>query len=517
MYALVTLDADRGLVLPVEPSLGRSRSGDASFREATDRALFLARSSLSVERLPALRVACEELLDVHGPSIGLAAALAFVGYYLDRPPLDGAVLATGALDARGRVLPVSGMETKVHAAKLERGAGLVLVPSGAAVHAALPLVEVATLSDAIARVFGEGPWIAANRFRDFEAIRASMRSLSDAEAIDGLSALLECAPFEGDRMRVRVDLAARFRHLGRSARAWELANESSLALGALGRSSFGMDVAEQVELHFYLGRMDLFDLDATIDALRQRVGTGFSTVANEIRFRGALAQALGMAGRLEEAIVERRHNLPLHARSSDAARDRAGTHVYLALDSARIGDEAAFRSHVTAMLGATRAGDEIQLRYDAAAYARGLVALGRFAEAIAWFERRDASSDLPVPAELERAIAHGETVGSHPEVGIVRALVRALGRVGRPEDALELADRVVVPPEAGLVGFLGHLVRLEAAVVEGTMGRTGDLHRHAAAARAGLRGSHEEASRYHAALFDSEGPALEAAIDAVWY
>lgn len=515
LFALVALDDARGLCLPIEPSLGLSRSRDPAFREATDTALSLARSLLGVRQLPSLRVGCEETVDVHGPSIGLPSALAFVSYYIGRSPIAGAVAATGAIDERGRVLPVRGLEAKLGAAARERGLGLVLVPHGSGVESPVPLLEVSTLAEAVERVFGRGGLVVAERFLDFEALRTSMRSWPDDAAIDGLSGLLDAAPFEADRLRVQVDLAARFRHLGRSDQASGLSERSKVTLESLGRTRMGRDVAEHVELQYHLGRMDLFDLDRSITALERHVAAGLSSVSNEIRYRGALAQALGMAGRVREALEIRSANVALHEVSSEAARDRAGTHVYLALDAARIGDETRFRHEIREMVRYTRPGDDVQLRFDAAAWCRGLVLLGHHAEAIAWLERGDEAGVLSVPRSIERARGERHEVTTHPEVSLVRALVRALGHSGRQQEALEWAERVRPPADGGLVAFLAHLVHLEASRFERDVDPISSADR-AHRARLGLRRSHAGAARFHPALFRTDD-ALGHALDSVWY
>lgn len=152
----------------------------------------------------------------------------------------------------------------------------------------------------------------------------------------------------------------------------------------------------------------------------------------------------------------------------------------------------------------TRPGDEAQERYNAAVMVRGLCALGRPAEALAWARAHTALLDRRGP------------IDGHPEVTTARALARALRRAGEPREALSLVDRV----RGGAPGFAGFCAAL--ADLEGALALA-DLGEHAAAAarreraRAALARAHPGAARHHAALCEAEGKALEREIDRCWY
>src|SRR5262249_12891090 len=135
------------------------------------------------------------------------------------------------------------------------------------------------------------------------------------------------------------------------------------------------------------------------------------------------------------------------------------------LDSARAGDAVVFESEARAMGQATSLGDEHQERFNAAVVVRGLVALGRHAEALAWARDEGRLFDLRVPASLSRLVLRRSRVDTHPEVSVARALCRALRRTGQSQEAAALAGRVPVRDTDGaLAAFSALLVHLEASL-----------------------------------------------------
>lgn len=492
VYALVTLPDGAGVVVPLRPTPGRSRAADPVFREACDRALHEARAHLGAPGLPALRFAFEEWLSVFGPSIGLPAALAFVAHYAPARAPREAVLATGRIGEGGRIEPVGHLAEKVAAADAEREVGLVVLPGAG------------TLAEAFARVFGEAPVHPDARHVHVDALLQRVHADRDAaRGIELLSALPRGALAPADRARVLLELGSLHRHLGRSAEASALHGEAR-ALLAAERAVIGGEATERYELECWATVLDDFRVEEVIAALSARLGEPFLKLRNELRCRGMLAQAVSMAGRFAEAAALRAGNLPLHRRSDALRKVAPATHGYIALDAARAGDAATFDAQSRAMLEATRPGDEVQERYDAAVMARGLTALGRFAEALSWAR---AHTTL-----LERR----GSIDAPPEPTTARALARALRRLGEPRAALALVDRVR-GGGPGLAGFCAGLAALEGSL------SLGDLGEHAVAAelrdraRAALLAAHPAAARHHAALLDAEGGALEREIDRSWY
>jgi hypothetical protein len=502
VYALVTLPEGGGAVVPLRPTPGRSRAADPAFREACDRALDEARAHLRAPSLPALRFAFEEWLSVFGPSIGLPAALAFVAHYAPARAPREAVLATGRLGEGGRLERVGHLAEKLAAADAEREVGLVVMP--AADPAARGEGRAATLREAIALVFGEAPIHPDARHVHLDSIL--QRVHAERDAARGVE-LLEAVPREAlapaDRARVLLELGSQQRHLGRSAEAVALHDEARALLGAE-RAVIGAEAAERYELECWATALDDFRVEETIAALSARLAEPFLKLRNELRCRGMLAQAVSMAGRFAEAARLRAENLPLHQRSDALRKVAPATHGYLALDAAWAGDAPTFEAESRAMLEATRPGDEAQERYDAAVMVRGLGALDRHAEALSWAR---AHTTL---------FARRGPLGAHPEPTTARALGRALRRVGAPREALALLDRVR-GGGPGLAGFCAAVAALEGSLAQDDLGEREEAAARRARARQTLLAAHPAGARWHAALFDAEGEALERAIDRVWY
>lgn len=498
VYGLVTLDETRGAAVPLISSPGRSRAADPELRAACDRALETARRLLGAPNLPALRFEFEEWLGVFGASLGLPALLSFIGYYVPSRLPDVALLATGRLLEGGAVGSVEGMEAKRAVAAGEAGDKLILLPD-----------HFKRVEEVVARAYGDAP------------LRPDLRVLSLDETIDrartepdrqqGIG-LLEGLPFSGfsrsDQVRILLELGTLHRHAGHSDEAASL-HEQALSLLEQERRFLGGDAAERYELEYWLSVMDGFRIPEAIAALRARLEAPFLNVHNEVRCRGMLAQALGMAGRHAEAVTARAPNVPLQERSEALRAVLPGTYCYLTLDSAKAGDGPGFDRWTEALFDATRPGDETQWRFSAAAVVRGLVALGRYDEALDWVLDRRRLFGERVPAHVARAVTTDDPVASHPETSLLRAVARAQRRVGAPAAAIALAERVPVKTK-DLLGWLCALVHLEAGLASEDAVRLTET-------QACLTELHPAATDHHAALTTARGPALERAIDLVWY
>ncbi len=516
VYALVSLPEGQGVVVPLRATPGRSRAADPAFRLACDRALDEARAFLRAPGLPALRFAFEDWLGVFGASVGLPAVLAFVAHYAARLAPPYAVLATGELLPGGAVERVGQMIGKQAIAAAEREVGRILIPSGEPSGAGAD--RVATVAEALEIVFGRGP--VAPDVRHLHVDGVLQRVHADRDTARGI-ALLESLPLPAlspaDRARVLLELGSLHRHLGHSREAARLHAEARDLL-ASEREVIGSEAAERYELECWATTLDDFQVAETIAALEARLALPFLKLRNELRCRGMLAQAVGMAGRFADAARLRALNLPLHARSDALRKVAPATHGYLALDSARAGDAATFAAQARAMGEATRPGDEAQERFNAAVVVRGLVALGSHAEALAWVRDEVPVFEWRVPSPLARLYGGHAPVQTHPEVSVARALCRALRRTGNPAAAVALADRVPTAPiEGELATFFALLVSLEGALALRDLGDPGAAEARLAAARAGLAQAHEGAARHHADLLEGDGGALECAIDRVWY
>lgn len=514
VYALVTSPEGLGAVVPLKPTPGRSRATDTAFRGACDRALDEARAFLGAPTLPALRFAFEEWLSIFGPSIGLPAAIAFVAHYASSRAPQRAVLATGEIAEGGRVERVGHMAEKLAIASAEREALQILIPAGE--PDARGAERVATIGEALAIVFGEGRVAPDVKHLHVDAVVQRVHAERDHDrAIDLLDAIPLHALAPADRARVLLELGTQHRHAGRSGEAARIHGEAR-ALLASERRVIGAEAAERYELEHLATTLDDYRVEEVIGELTERLSRPFLKLRNELRCRGMLAQATAMAGRFGEAVAIRTANLPLHE-ASDALRKIAPvTHARLVHDAARAGDAATFERHARAMREVTRPGDDTQERWNAASLVRGLVALGRAREAIAWARDERTLFDLRAPPAVVRLARGAAPIEAEPEVGLARALSRALRREGDPRAAIAIASRVD-KPRAGIAGFCAALADLEASLAEDDLGDHEAAEARRIDARERLVRSHEGASRYHRDLFDTRGAALEAAMDRVYY
>jgi len=514
-------DAGGGATIPLLPEPGRSRATASDLRAACDLASSLARARLGLETSPDFRFPFDEWLEASGPSIGLPAFRAFLAHLVpDRAP-PGPVLATGRLDPEGRVHPVGHLPAKLSAARREAPRALLLVPdqdeSRSFAGLAADVRAVRTVDEAVSLVFGDDPLQADPSLARVDLLIA--RASSHAEPEEALRLLGGLDPERlapADRVQLHWELGRRLRHVGRTAEAAAqhlAAREHLLAQ----RGTVGAELAERYELEALSTSLSRHEVHAVIDALNARLRRPFLSVHNELRARGLLAFALGVAGDSRGALATREDNLPLHDLGSELAASRPFTLCYLAYDAARVGDVAAFERYAARLCQETAPGDGKQWRYNAMALIRGLVALGRDDDALAWAEDRARYAGARSPASLCLLLTEEATaIEAHPEVGTVRGLVRALGRSGRLEDARRLSDRI--PREGdGLIGWLRGLVHLELATQLFAAGWAGEAADQAAAARRQMARAEPAASVFHRPLIDRPLDELAAGVDGVWY
>ena len=512
IYALVVYDHE-GLVVPMRACVGLPSSSSADLQLACTSGLAAVRSWFGAPSLPSLRLELEELLAVSGTSLGLPTALAFVAHFAPSSAPTRAVLASGRLDADGRVLPVSHLDAKLAAAAAENGDRVVLVPPGQRTHE--DQIEVHTLEEAIAAALGPARVVAPSRVAVDGWIERARAESDPLRAIALLEAIDRDALHPADRARVHLELGTVLRHAGQSKAATEH-HAQARALLETERLVVGAETAERYDLEVWLTAMDEFRLEEARAAAVRRLNEPFLSMRNELRCRGMLAQVLAMQGELEEAVSVREGNLALHALSDDLARVLPGTLVYLALDSARAGDAARFEHHAHRLLRATPPGDANQWRYTAYAIVRSLVALGRYEEAISWTSGAASFDGTPAPPATIELLRGHTPITNHPEMTMVRALVRALRRTSSAAKALALGARVSAPTGSGLVAWLAALVELEVALAERALGHAGYAAR-IARVRAALPALHDGATAYHAALLTCTESELEGELDRVFY
>lgn len=529
VYALTALQfehegagsVDEGVAVPLLVEPGEPRSIDEESRLACTRARDLVRARLGLSSSDtAVRLAGDARWPVRGPSIGLGAALAFAHFWMPSRALPEAVLATGALGEDGSVRAVGHMEAKRSIASRERGARLVLAPAeGEGARDGERLVR--TLDEALAVVFGPGPYEPDVRVLRFEERLARACAEPDMErasaSLHGLLAQTDLA--HGDRVRVALELGTRLRHLGRTDEALALHRAARVELDDPSlRALLGGESAERYELECCATEMDDFAIERVTEALRARVVRPFLLTRNELRCRGMLAQAAGMAGAFTEATRLREQNLALHARSEALRAVLPGTLCWAALDAARAGDSPRFEQHARALVSARRPGDTQQARYDGACLLRALVALGRDADALRWAHGESLLYGAPAP-ECVLALARGaDPVSTYPEVSALRSLVRAHWRTGSYARARECASRAR-PAGGPLVAWMGTLVSLEYSLALRASGDEPRAREARDRARSSLRATHRSASAHaaHEDLFSDLWGLVENALDRVWY
>ncbi|MFI5296776.1 MAG: hypothetical protein ACHREM_01650 [Polyangiales bacterium] len=470
---------------------------------------------MAAPRLPPLDCQLAADIEPTGESIGLALTLAAIAHYSGFA-LDVPVFATGAVSVDGHVATVGHVPQKLAIAyrELAGAPGLVLAPCarGAREH-------VETVAEAIRVVFGTRTLKPrADLMSATDALAAVEKESDHVASADHLLAVAERPDLSpADRTRLIFVAAVRLRHAGRSSRAREL-HERELPRIRDERRVIGETLVERYELEVWASRIDDdFDFHACASALEDRLTQPFSLVHNEVRCRGLLAQALAMSGDAPRAIELRELNLS-HQRQSDEMRaELPRTLCHLALDSALAGDAGAFDRYAATLAVTCDLGDGAQWRYSTASILRGLVALGRYRDAVEW--ARDEAGQLCDGARCATDVfrSHSETLTTHPEVSTARALVRALRRLGDVTAAIALADRVILRDNTSddLVAWLASLVHLEASLARRDAAEV--CHANLRELRARLRRCHAAASNAYHELFETSGRALETALDRVWY
>lgn len=456
--ALVTTPGGEGLVLPLRVELGASRLHDPEARAASELAHRLVADWLGTP-LPPMRFAMEERFDLAGASLGLPAFLAFAFRATARAP-DAPILATGRLDSAGQVLPVEGLDAKLAVIERVEHARVFVGATQATPHAR-GVARVRALADELFGTAAASPEL----LRVSDAIARMHQTPDDPDHLRVLEALDRDTLPRADRLVLALHRVQVLRHLGRADEALSLLAETETRFGGA-EQALGSELRERLELEPILVAIDRFELEEAEARLRRRLDDPFASLLNELRVRGMLAQVVAMQGRHTEAVALRTQNLALHDLSEHLDRTRVGTLCYLALDSALSGDATAFEHHARAALERTAPSDERQGRYTAAAVVRGLVALERDDEALAWAREQRPWASHPPPSAVAW-VRTDSPIRTHPEVSIVRALAAAARRVGDAAWAERFVDRVVVEPQGpnDLVAWLAGLVWVEAGRV----------------------------------------------------
>lgn len=472
VYAMLASSPAEGICFPITVAPGVRRGAiPAATAQALTRAAALAARVLGLGSLPPCHVHWPDALVVDGASIGLPAALGLMAHFGD-VEAPSPVFATGALDDVGGVHPVAHTAVKVPAAFADAPQATVLVPNG--YEPVQPGVRsVATLDSAVQLVFGGGRMrpglVASDVVRYLEALGAEA---DPAERIRALRRASEDARMPGDAAALTARLAAELRHVGRASEALELLTPRP---GERGR-----EVDERV-LQQALSECDHFRFGAATLALEQRMRDPFGEARDELRFRGALAQAYSMSGDPLRAYRLRSANLDLHQYSAELARGEAGTRCALARDAAAAGDFASFARHVEALCEGVGRGQPDQDLYNAHAVVWGLDRLDRPAALLEWMHGT-RWTDVPRP----RVLTSTDPIVGYPAIGTARACAQVLERAGEAQLARAIRTRVPVQG-AGLVRWLSLLVQLDAC--DGEAGRVAWM--------AQLQEAHADATRFY--------------------
>ena len=245
--------------------------------------------------------------------------------------------------------------------------------------------------------------------------------------------------------------------------------------------------ADERLLQLALSECDHFRFVDATRSLEDRLKHPFADARDELRFRGALAQAYSMAGDATRAYATRTKNLELHSYTAELARGEPGTRCALARDAAACGDYSTFARHIDALCAQPGTGTADQHLYNAHALTWGLARMDRSAELMEWI-RGVRWPGIPRPAFL----VSSTEVRGFPAISIARAVINALSRCGAGDEAELLRARVPVQG-AGLVEWLSLLVHLEASAEAGV--RAAWLER--------MREAHADATRFY---MDDEVP-----------
>jgi tetratricopeptide (TPR) repeat protein len=506
VYVLVTRpDGTQASSLPAEPLIKKGLPADTLARAALENAVAVVRADVQGEwRYAHVGLTASAHVAIEGASVGLAAALALNGWIVGRGPLLP-VFATGALLAgSGAIGVVDFVEEKVRHALDELGDqdGLVLVPFVPEGVTDVRVRKVANYRDAANAVFGTGVRVIAPRHQNLRAWLRELMALESAKALESLDAVDSTAYSGADEALIRMHRGNHLRHVGRTDearqehdRAWQLAEAADIDLPD----------REKLRLEICNTQLEFFQFEDAIDSLQTEVAKGLSLRINELEFRGTLSRAFAMRGDFATALQQRESLMPLHDYNADTAesRDRSLNEWMLVAGLARV--PSSFKE-------AHGRAQHLQAdSYTTQATVRAHVLLGSHGLACEWYDGRA----LP-PALQWRDVEARAYAGEHPFVSVARALVRALRRSGRGEEAVRLAERVR-RGAPGLVAWLGWTVTVEAALSWRALGRLEEAEMRLVEAREGLKVESPYASRHHEALLVGSWDDVDAELERIFY
>jgi hypothetical protein len=509
IHALVTdPSGESAWALPVKIERARARAVDARAAEALELAEQLVCTKLAFARV-GIRVAAESRFPLHGWSLGLPAALAFVAVATGRAPRRP-VFATGRLLGSGRVEHVDHVPTKVAAAlsDLAGSDGLLIAPRGQT--AGLEggnIVGVETLDEAIELVFGKEPLVPAPGFADLKWWLSSLTAWPSDRALETLDAVRLDSLAVRDRALVLMHRGNHLRHVGRTEEARSAHDRAHEIARAMDRAD-----REHVELELRNTLLDLFsDLETHVAWLEQNVERGdFASHKNELFYRGTLSRAYAMQARFPEALATRRALMHLHDGDQELERQRPQSLCELAWLAAW-NDDVVLLEHTLEQLHGLHP-TEAQRTWNTYAAVRALTVLGQHERVIGWYQGKTV---IPATRPSHELLDDAAGRARHPVASILRAVARSLRRSGRAEDAHRLAASVIPQPD-GLEGWVGWLCHVEDALALADLGSP-EAETELRRARDNLVRCSPHASQHYRGVFEGDREAIERELDRIVY
>lgn len=505
---LTARDGSRAWSAPATLDLGLPRHADEHAKAALEAATTLVERGLSHEVHRHIRLTAEDRWMIDGYSLGLPAALAFAAWLCDRRPRMP-VFASGRILDAGVISSVDHLSVKIRAAlaDLADHDGLVLVPEIPEGITDPRVVAVSSWSDVVVRVFGAEPLSVAPRNTTLGNWLRDMVGVHSDEALRRLDGVDAGTLKPRDRVLYLVHRGNHLRHVGRTREA-HAAHEHAADVARQAR--LDTSVAEELALEQRNTLLDFFELEEPIAWLRERAGRPFASVRNELYLRGTLSRALAMQGRLRDALVERLAVMPLHDEDQDLARELPRSLTELVLIAGLARDEGACQDAV-AQLVRTRTRADPWTTYAAV---RAHVLLGHDSLVCAWVDGRDLALAQPYRDAIGSLL--GEARGRHPFTSTLRAVVRALRRSHRFEEAIDLA-RSVAPRREGLEAWVAWTCLVEAALTLRAAGRTDEGDALLEETREHLRASSPHATRRYHRLLDGTWEDIDVELETVFY
>jgi hypothetical protein len=501
-------DGSRAWSVPARLDIGRPHDVDAAAREALQTATKVVGHSPEQTFRCHMRLAADGRWRIEGDSLGLPAALAYESWLCGLVP-SVPVFATGRVSATGDVLAVGDLERKVRAALADigDGPGLILVPEAPPGISDPRVLVVHSWRKASDAAFGPGPRGWASRLVAFSSWLTGLASLHSDRALQLLEGVEEGSLRDRDRVLYLLHRGSHLRHVGRTHEAREdHARASQIADGVR------LDAAKREELDLDVRNtaLDFFEFDEPIAWLRERARRPFVSLQNELMLRGTLSRALAMKGLVQEALAERRAVLTLHDQDDALARDLGRSLTDLILLAGMAKERAALDD---ALARCKQAG-LTPSPWTTHAIVRAHVLLGHEEAVAAWNDGRTLPFALPFGEAI--GCLDGQKRGRHPIASTIRAVVRALRRCGRGEEAAALAASMSVAGH-GLEEWVARTCDLEGVLALRAIGRLEEAEELLDRTRTALRESSPSASRHHHRLLDGGWEDVEVELERVFY